>query len=87
MSRHIARRRTPRPAVTVSPIEAVIEGTFTALRHMGAIPIPIDDDALWEGGNPAPLMGPWDDTRTPDEAWALADIDTHDMLAASAVSS
>jgi hypothetical protein len=66
----------------VSPIEAVIEGTFTALRHMGAIPIPVDED-----GNPAPLMGPWDDTRTPDEAWALADIDTHDMLAASAVSS
>lgn len=79
---YIGRHREPgrRVAPLARPLDdwsLYFEHLEIALRHMGAVPVRLD-----ENGEPAQLMGPWSDARHPDEAWALADGDLADMRAA-----
>lgn len=75
--RYVGRHRSPAPVrrtpVVVQratcDVELQVEHIGIALRHMGAF-------------EPLGIPGPWDDTRIPDEAWTLADIDLADMRAA-----
>ena len=59
------------PRRPVTDVELMVEHVGIALRHLGAF-------------EPAGVPGPWDDARTVDDAWALADIDLADMRAAVA---
>lgn len=70
VGRHRAPRPEPQPRIVPMPEWLIaIEAVGVAVRHMGATP---------DG-----LMGPWDDRRTEDESWALAEIDATDWRAAS----
>ena len=84
-TRRISRAVPRRPMTDWSLYFAHLE---VALRHLGSVPVVFDGEALGVDPatvEPAPLMGPWDEARHPDEAWALADIDLADMREARRV--